>query len=142
MIMTTNCFSLNILKNTAILLLSMLSIVPLPAQNTGAKKAIGFGAPKNATIAIETKDNALILQTDKTNRLLTQYFGKRLLQSTEYPTIAAQYRFTDDNAGIYNHVYTPSGSWNMMEPALKVTSTAYVGSFKTTLVKVTLASIF
>ena len=120
MIMTTNCFSLNTLKNTAILLLSILFLVSLPAQNTGAKKAIGFGAPKNATIAIETKDNALILQTDKMNRLLTQYFGKRLAQSTEYPTIAAQYRFTDDNAGIYNHVYTPSGSWNMMEPALKV----------------------
>ena len=120
MTMTTNCLSLKALKNTAFICLSMLFIVSLPAQNTGAKKAIGFGAPKNAIIAIETKDNALILQTDKTNRLLTQYFGKRLSQPTEYTTIAAQYRFTDDNAGIYNHAYTPSGSWNMMEPALKV----------------------
>ena len=120
MTMTTNCLSLKALKNTAILLLSTLFMVSLPAQNTGAKKPIGFGVPKNAIIAIETKDNALILQTDKTNRLFTQYFGKRLSQPTEYTTIAAQYRFTDDNAGIYNHVYTPSGSWNMMEPALKV----------------------
>ena len=120
MTMTTNCLSLKALKNTAFICLPMLFIVSLPAQNTGAKKAIGFGAPKNAIIAIETKDNALILQTDKTNRLLTQYFGKRLSQPTEYTTIAAQYRFTDDNAGIYNHAYTPSGSWNMMESALKV----------------------
>ena len=86
-----------------------------------AQTVKGFGAPKNATIVVETKDNALVLQTDKTNRLFTNHFGKRLAQTSEYTTIAAQYRFTNDNAGIYNHAYTPSGSWSLVEPALRIT---------------------
>jgi alpha-galactosidase len=86
-----------------------------------AQQVKGFGAPKNALISIETKDNALILQTDKTNRLFINHFGKRLSQTGEYSNIASQYQFKDDNAGIYNHAYTPSGSWSLVEPALRIT---------------------
>ena len=96
--------------------LSIFLATPIIAQNVK-----GFSAPKNAIITIETKDNALILQTDKTNRLLINHFGKRLSQSGEYGSIESQYRFTDNNAGIFNHAYTPSGSWNVMEPALRIT---------------------
>jgi alpha-galactosidase len=96
-------------------------ILMLPVFSISAQTVKGFGTPKNATIAIETKDNALLLQTDKTNRLFINYFGKRLSQVGEYKNIETQFRFTDDNAGIYNHAYTPSGSWSLVEPALRIT---------------------
>jgi alpha-galactosidase len=80
-----------------------------------------FGSPKNTTIAIETKEYALVLKTDNTNRLFTHYFGKKLAQNSEYSSIPQQYKYTDSNAGIYNHAYTPSGSWNFLEPAIRVT---------------------
>jgi alpha-galactosidase len=78
-------------------------------------------APKKVLIPIETKDYACVLQTDNKNHLLIQYFGKKLAQTAEYAAIEPQFRFTDPNAGIYNHAYTPSGSWNMLEPAFRVT---------------------
>jgi alpha-galactosidase len=106
------------LKNAALLLCITLFTLPMSAQQT--KKPVGFGAPKNALIVIETKDNALVLKSDNENRLLTNHFGKRLSQPSDYANIDAQYRFTDQNAGIFSHVYTPSGSWNMMEPALTI----------------------
>ena len=104
------------LKTMACSFVLMLSVFSLSAQSVK-----GFGAPKNATIVIETNDNALLLQTDKTNRLFINYFGKRLSQMGEYAGIETQFRFTDDNAGIYNHAYTPSGSWSLVEPALRIT---------------------
>jgi len=39
----------------------------------------------------------------------------------DYGTIPLQYRQTEDNAGIYNSAYTPSGSWNIVEPAIRIT---------------------
>ncbi|MGB4902890.1 MAG: hypothetical protein WBP00_19085, partial [Saprospiraceae bacterium] len=69
-------------------------------------------------ISIETKDNALILATDLSNRLLTTYFGKRLHQPGDYSLIASQTRMNDGNAGVYNNVYSSSGSTNLVEPAL------------------------
>ena len=72
-------------------------------------------------ISIETKDNALILATDLSNRLLTTYFGKRLHQPGDYSLIASQTRMNDGNAGVYNNVYSSSGSTNLVEPALQVT---------------------
>lgn len=101
-------------KNTTFILF-LWSITGLFAQSKG------FGTPKNALIAVETKDYALVLQTDNSNRLFTNHFGKRLAQPAEYAAIEPQFRFTDPNAGIFNHAYTPSGSWNVMEPALRVT---------------------
>ena len=78
-------------------------------------------AQKTATIPVETRDYALVLQTDKAGRLGTVYFGKKLSNAAEYESIAGQVRHTDDNAGIYNSAYTPSGAWNMVEPAFRVT---------------------
>jgi alpha-galactosidase len=104
------------LKTAALSFLLMLSAFSITAQSIK-----GFGAPKNATIVIETKDNALLLQTDKTNRLFINHFGKRLSNAADYAGIETQFRYTDPNAGIFNHAYTPSGSWNMMEPALRIT---------------------
>ena len=73
------------------------------------------------TIPIETRDYALVLQTDKDQRLGTIYFGKKLSDAAEYAAAPRQDRHVDNNAGIYNNAYTPSGSWNMLEPALRMT---------------------
>ncbi len=72
------------------------------------------------TIPIETSDAALVLQTDQEARLGTIYFGKKLTNSAEYPGAFLQERHLDGNAGIYHSAYTPSGSWNLMEPALSI----------------------
>ena len=73
------------------------------------------------TIPIETKDNALVLQTDKGNRLWLVYFGSKLMNASDYAGTSQQYHFPDDNSGVYNNAYTPAGTWNLSEPALQVT---------------------
>ncbi|CAH0997788.1 Alpha-galactosidase AgaA [Emticicia aquatica] len=70
------------------------------------------------TIPIETKQNALVLQTDAENRLGIVYFGKKLSKTSEYTGIWNDHKYNDVNAAISHSVYTPSGSWNMIEPAL------------------------
>lgn len=72
------------------------------------------------TIPIETKQNALVLHIDKENRVGVAYFGKKLQQSSEYEILAKSLKYNDNNAGIYNSIYTPSGSWNLVEPALEI----------------------
>ena len=79
-----------------------------------------FFAQKTIVIPIETKNNALVLCTDRDNRLNTCYFGKKLNQSNDYSGIEAQYNLKDES-GLYNAVYTSSGSGNLMEPALTIT---------------------
>ncbi len=73
------------------------------------------------TIPIETKDNALVLQTDKENRLWIVYFGNKLVNASDYLGTSQQYHFPEGNSGIYNNAYTPAGTWNLSEPALQVT---------------------
>lgn len=75
---------------------------------------------QNTTIPIETKDNAIVLQTDKDNRLRTIYFGKPLKNQLEYAAISASFDFNDANAGIYNMAYTSAGTSNLSEPAIQV----------------------
>ncbi len=72
------------------------------------------------TIPIETKQNVLVLHIDKENRVGVAYFGKKLQQSSEYEILAKSLKYNDNNAGIYNSIYTPSGSWNLVEPALEI----------------------
>jgi alpha-galactosidase len=71
-------------------------------------------------IPIETNQNALVLQTDKDNRLGIIYFGKKISQQTEYLNIGKTYKYNDENAGIYNGIYTPSGTYNLVEPAFEI----------------------
>ncbi len=73
------------------------------------------------TIPIETRHYALVLQTDTSGRLWSIYFGRRLASKNDYAGASAQYHYSDVNAGRYNHAYTPSGTWNLSEPALQVT---------------------
>lgn len=76
---------------------------------------------QNVTITIATQDNAIVLQTEKTNRLNTVYFGKTLANANEYAAVSTLTNFRDENAGSYNAAYTPAGTWNLSEPAIQVT---------------------
>ncbi len=77
-------------------------------------------AQKTVIIPIETKNNALVLSTDKDNRLNITYFGKRLKQTGDYAGIEAQYKLGEE-VGQFNNAYTSSGSTNLSEPALTIT---------------------
>ena len=77
-------------------------------------------ASQTVTIPIETSDNVILLQTDKENRLRIVYFGEPLANTIEYESVSGLYRLDDSNDGIYNSVYTPSGTWNLTEPAIQV----------------------
>ncbi|HEY8938132.1 MAG TPA: alpha-galactosidase [Cyclobacteriaceae bacterium] len=71
-------------------------------------------------IPIETDNNVVVLQTDKNNLLRTVYVGKPLLNANEYANAISVAHLDDDNVGIYNAAYTPSGTWNLVEPAISV----------------------
>jgi alpha-galactosidase len=75
------------------------------------------------TIPIETKDNSMVLQTDKDNHLGIIHFGKKLLQNNDNALIAKNLNLIDSNGGegVYNNAYTPSGTWNIVEPAIRIT---------------------
>jgi alpha-galactosidase len=73
------------------------------------------------TIPIETQHNALVLQAGKDKDLKTIYFGKKLANATEYKNIAGSSMQSEDYTGILNSAYTPSGSRNLVEPAISVT---------------------
>lgn len=77
-------------------------------------------AQKKIIIAIETQNNALVLNSDKDNQLGILYFGKRLTRTDEYSAIQKQVNQRNNDEGIYNSAYTPAGSVNLTEPALQV----------------------
>ncbi len=74
---------------------------------------------QNVTLPIETANNATVLQVDKDGYLKNIYFGKKLNDKNEYKHISKIYRQTE----MYNSAYTPSGSRNLLEPAISVTHT-------------------
>lgn len=71
-------------------------------------------------IPIETRSNALVLEYDSTKTLKMLYYGEKLSDSKEYSTIASGYRQLTDYSGLSNAAYTPSGSKNLLEPAISV----------------------
>lgn len=75
---------------------------------------------QKVTIPIATNSNMMLLQTDSDNRLRNVYFGKPLENENEFATVSAGYNYDYSNQGIYNSAYTPSGTWNLSEPAIQV----------------------
>ncbi|MEL6651419.1 MAG: alpha-galactosidase, partial [Bacteroidota bacterium] len=71
-------------------------------------------------IPIQSADFALVLQTDRDERLRTVYFGPRLQHTDEYAAIAKQLRYQGTNEDVFNHAFTPSGTWNIAEPAIQM----------------------
>jgi len=72
-------------------------------------------------IPIESANNALVLQTNKDNSVGIIYFGEKLKSAAEYAEIPGAYRQAQDFSESLNNAYTPSGSKNLMEPAISVT---------------------
>jgi len=102
-------------------ILVLHSIVALIDAANKTPKLVPFEAPKNITIAIQTKDNAIVLQTDNKNRLLMTYFGEKLSSINDYTSVVQQTRYAANQANVPNTAYTPSGTWNLSEPALSIT---------------------
>lgn len=75
---------------------------------------------QEVTIPVETSHNALVLQTDAQKNLKMVYFGTKLSDVKEYQQIGKMYKPNDDS-GILDDAYTPSGSANLAEPAIAVT---------------------
>jgi alpha-galactosidase len=71
-------------------------------------------------IPIESSTNALVLQADKNNELAIIYFGKKLSNPAEYAQIPGASRQANDFSRMLNAAYTPSGTKNVMEPAITV----------------------
>ncbi|HJY11178.1 MAG TPA: hypothetical protein VJ304_00240, partial [Flavobacterium sp.] len=72
-------------------------------------------------ISVKTKSNALVLQVTPKKEVNTIYLGEKLANDFEYEKIQSQFRQGTDYSGIYNAAYTPSGSKNLLEPAIAVT---------------------
>ncbi|RBQ07951.1 alpha-galactosidase [Pedobacter miscanthi] len=87
--------------------------------------AMGSSIFAQKTIEIATKNNVLILETDKDNTLLSTYIGKKLENTSEYPHIQPLDKYKPGSDDLLNkrEAYIASGSLNLMEPALSVTHT-------------------
>ncbi len=90
-------------------------------------------------LPVITRDNALVLEVSKNKDVEMIYYGPKLPSSGEYGNISEAYSQATDYTGLYNSAYTPSGTRNLLEPAITVThadgnnslALKYVGS-KTT----------
>lgn len=71
-------------------------------------------------IIVETNSNALVLHANSIGELNTQYFGKKLVDRSEYSNIATQYKQGQEYTGVTSSAYTGSGSKNLLEPAITV----------------------
>src|SRR5689334_2566465 len=74
-------------------------------------------------VEITTKNNVLVLETDKDNSLLLSYIGKKLKDTREYPAIESLDKYKPGSDDLFNkrEAYIASGSLNLLEPALTVT---------------------
>lgn len=79
------------------------------------------GKAQQVTIPVETANNALVLQVNDKKDISTVYFGRKLANREEYSRIPESFRQAGDYTGLYNSAYTPSGSRNLLEPAITVT---------------------
>lgn len=104
----TKSFSFLFVKTAILTFLCFISISLTKAANS-------------VIIPVETAHNTLLLQTDADNHLLMTYFGTKLADASEYKLISTQNNQKDVNAGIFNHAFTPAGTWNLVEPALSIT---------------------
>lgn len=76
---------------------------------------------QNKLITLETSNNAVVLQVNGNKYLSMIYLGTKLKNADEYALVPKMYKRGDDYSGIINSAYTPSGSRNLVEPAITVT---------------------
>src|SRR5690606_40102180 len=82
---------------------------------------LSFTSWAQEIITIETADNAWVLQLSEQKDLNTIYLGAKLKDQSEYAQVVKQYQQGTDYSEIYNAVYTPPGSKNLLEPAIQIT---------------------
>ncbi|MFD2887952.1 alpha-galactosidase [Chitinophaga cymbidii] len=75
---------------------------------------------QNVIIPVETANNALVLEANKEKDLSVIYFGRKLANEKEYQLVPSVYQQTGDYSEVLNAAYTPSGSRNLLEPAISV----------------------
>ena len=78
-------------------------------------------APGDTHIIIETQQTALAIRVDKEQIPTLVHLGAKLRNTTEYGAIPGTGKRGEDYTGIYNSIYTPAGSRNLLEPAIQVT---------------------
>ena len=78
-------------------------------------------APGDSHITIQTRQTALVIRVDKEQIPTIVHLGARLQNVAEYAAIPGNGKRGEDYTGIYNSVYTPAGSRNLLEPAIQVT---------------------
>ncbi len=81
----------------------------------------GQAAPGDQHISIETGRTALVIRVAKDQIPTLVHLGPRLRNVAEYAAIPENGKRGEDYTGIYNSVYTPAGSRNLLEPAIQVT---------------------
>ena len=81
---------------------------------------LNFFDLKSEIIKLQTKDLVIVFQTDDHQRLGMVYMGDKLNDDNEYAQIRSAYRYDGANEGIFHMAYTPSGTWNLGEPALSL----------------------
>src|SRR4030095_7113706 len=72
-------------------------------------------------IPVETNHMAMVLEADSNKDLNIIYFGRKLLNNSEYARVQGQYEQAEDYTHSLNSAYTPAGSRNLVEPAIAVT---------------------
>ena len=82
---------------------------------------INMANAQNGPIILETEKDALVLQVDSQKQLHNAYLGEKLGSREEYRNLPMTGALPGDYTGIYNVAYTPSGSRNLLEPAITVT---------------------
>ncbi|WP_245747693.1 alpha-galactosidase [Parapedobacter koreensis] len=81
----------------------------------------GIAFSQVQTIPLETRRHALVLQVSEQKDVNIIYLGRRLGKAAEYGAIPGTYRQATDYTGLLSSAYTPSGSRNLVEPAITVT---------------------
>lgn len=75
------------------------------------------------TIALNTEKTLLVMQADTQNRLHYVYLGEKPGNGSGQNVALLAKQSGGDYSGMNNSVYTPSGSRNLLEPAITVTHT-------------------
>jgi len=81
----------------------------------------GVASAQTEIIPVLTRQNAVVLQVTPAKQVTMIYLGKKLAREQDYSLVQAQYKKGSDISGIFNSAYTPSGSRNLVEPAISVT---------------------
>ncbi|UJR32739.1 hypothetical protein I4U23_020198 [Adineta vaga] len=77
------------------------------------------GQNETINIPILTTNVALVIRINFNSDPLVIYLGKRLQNDIDYASIP-NYNINGDYTGLYSSAYTPSGTRNLLEPAIQV----------------------